>query len=131
MWEEDNHRAHTTDDTVDEHRLQRTLWHVYAHLVTQPSHKPFNPVHRILPQGKGGLEHDVQQEEEDGEAEILMRQHTIDEMGGLIGVFFRARLVAGFFKGTVDKAVLGIHDGRLGVAVGLFQHTGGSMVAHG
>ena len=50
-------------------------------------------------------------------------------MGGAIGILFGACLVAGFRQSTIDKAVFGVHDGRLGVVARFFLHTGRGLVA--
>ena len=48
-----------------------------------------------------------------------------------VDILLGTRLIACLLQRTIDKAVLGIHDGRLRVAGRLLQHTGSSMVAHG
>ena len=58
-----------------------------------------------------------------------MREHTVDEMGGLVSVFLRTCLELRLFQCTVDEAVLSIHDGRLGVVARLLLHTGRGLVA--
>ncbi len=77
------------------------------------------------------MEHDVEYEEEDGEAEVLMRQQTINPMCSLIGVLLVTGLVFGLLQGSVDETVLGVHDGCLGVAAGLFLYAGRCLIALG
>ena len=55
----------------------------------------------------------------------------VDDVGCLIGVLLRARLVACLLEGAVDKTVLRIHDGRLAVLARLLLDAGGGVVAMG
>ena len=89
-----------------------------------------NPVHGVLTEGEGGLEHDIEDEEEDGESEQLMRQHAVDGVGGAVGVLLRPCGEFRLLQGTVDEAVLGVHDGRLRVFASLLFHAGGGHVAN-
>ena len=50
-------------------------------------------------------------------------------MSGLVGILLVAGLEMCFRQRSVDESVLGIHDSRLGVAVGFFKDTGSSLVA--
>ena len=58
-----------------------------------------------------------------------MREDTIDEMGGAIGVFLGACFVFCFFQRTIDETVFCIHDGCLRVVACLFLHACRSLVA--
>ena len=58
-----------------------------------------------------------------------MRQHTVNQVRGAIGVFLRARLETSLFQCTVDETVLRVHDGSLGVIACLFLYTGRGFVA--
>ena len=53
----------------------------------------------------------------------------IYQMGRLIGILLGARLELGFLQCTMNKAILGIHDGSLRVVARLFLHTCRSLVA--
>ena len=88
-----------------------------------------DPVHRVLPDDERGGEHHQQDQEEDGEAEVLVREHLVDEVCRLVRVLLVARGEARLFQRTVDEAVLGIHDGRLAVAARLLFHACGGGVA--
>ena len=77
------------------------------------------------------MEHNKEDEEEDGEPEIAVGEDGVDTMGHAIGVLLRTSLIAGLLQGAVDEAVLGVHDGRLGVGGGLLKDTGGCAVADG
>ena len=129
LRQEDNDRAYTAYDTIYQHGLERTIGHRRTYLIAYPRYKFLNPVHGILAQRKGGFEHDVEHEEENGESEVFMREDAVDQMGGTIGVFFGARLVFSFFQRTMNKAVLGVHDSRLGIVARFFFYTGRSLVA--
>ena len=129
LWQEDDDAAHTAYDTVDEHRLQRTFGHRPANKVPQPVDTFFYPVHGVLSQYEGGLKHQEEQQEEDGESQILVREHTVYQVGRLVGVFLRASLELRLLQRTVDEAVLAIHDGRFRVGVRFLHHTGRGLVA--
>ena len=130
LRQEHNHRPHTANDAVDQHRAQRSLSHRRTYPVAQPPHACIYPVHRILTKGKRGLEHHKQYQEENGKTDVFVRQHIVYHVRIAVDVLFRTRPVAGLGQRTVDKAILGIHDGRLRVATGFFQHTVGGVIAH-
>ena len=85
--------------------------------LAKPSHTGINPVHRILAQHKGGLEHEKKYQEKDGEAYIFIGKHIIDEMRHTVCVFLVAFLKSGFTESTVNETVLGIHHSRFRVFV--------------
>ena len=58
-----------------------------------------------------------------------MREQPVNPVGGLVGVFFCSSLKLRFLQGTMDKTVLGIHDGSLRVIACLFLDTCGGFIA--
>ena len=52
-----------------------------------------------------------------------MREHSIYQMSGVIGVFLASGLISSLSEGTIDKTVFGIHDSCLRVVACLFLNT--------
>ena len=129
LRQEHDDASHTTDDTVHEHRPQGALAHRGAYPFAQPCHAGLYPVHGVLAEGEGRLEHHVENQEEDGEAQKTVRQQVVDAVCGVVGVRLRARPELCFGESTVDEAVFGIHDGCLGIYARLLQHTCCGIVA--
>ena len=68
-----------------------------------------------MAQSKSDLEHDVEQEEEDGETPVAMGDDRIEGVGEPIGIAGGTFLVVGFLQSSMNKTVFGIHEGRLTV----------------
>ena len=131
LWQEHDDRAHTADDTVDQHGTHGTFGQRSTDEVAKPCHAHFYPVHRVLAQHKRDVEHQEQQGKEYGEAQPAIRKHAVDEVCGAVGVFLRAGLETSLCQGTIDEAILRIHDGGFGIHQCLLQHAGSSLVASG
>ena len=129
LWQKDDDGPYSTYHTVHQHVLQRTVRHRAADKVAQPPHTCVYPVHGILSEDEGCLEHEEEDEEEDGESQVFVRQDVVYDVSGLVGILLVAGLEMCFRQRSVDESVLGIHDSRLGVAVGFFKDTGSSLVA--
>ena len=134
IGQEDDHGAHTADDTIGNEVLEYARGHVLPYELTYPAHEVVYPVHGILPDLEGGLEHEEQDEEEDGVAPVFVSDHGVDALGkGALGL--RALVgVVSLLEGAGDEAVLGVDDGRLAAllqlvlyALLLFAHHGGDL----
>ena len=123
LGQEDDDGAHATDDAVDDQRAQRSLGHQGEQSVAQPGDSRLYPVHGVLPQGERGLEHDEQDEEEEREAQVLVGQQTVYLVRTLIGVGLVALQELSLLQRPVDETILCIHDGCLGVGLGLFKQS--------
>ena len=130
LRQEDDDAAHTAYDAINEHRTQRTLAHCGTYPLTQPGYARLDPIHRILSESEGHLEHHIEDEKEDRESKILVGQQVIDTVSGAISVLLRAGAEFGFSQRSMNKAVLSIHDGRLGIHSRLFKHTRTGIIAH-
>ena len=87
----------------------------------EPRHGGLYPVHGILAEDEGGLEHEEEHEEEDGEAEVAVGEHSVEEVCGAVGVGLRAGGEGCLLECAVDEPVLGVHDGRLAVGACLLE----------
>ena len=94
LWEEHDHGAYTGNDAVNQHILERTVGYRGADGVAQPAEKGVDPVHRVLSEGEGDLKHQEEQEDKDGEPQPFVRDNSVYQMGGPIGVGLVAFLVA-------------------------------------
>ena len=121
--------AHAAYDAVDEHGLQRPVAHVTGNEIAQPFEAPLYPVHRVLAEGKRYLEHQEQQGKEDGESQPAVGDDAVEPMGGLVGVALLAYHVAGLVECAAHKAILGIHNRRLGIVARLLLYTAGRQHA--
>ena len=115
LRQENDDSSYTGYDTIDEHRLDRAWGERLPEPRTELGNAGFDPVHRILPQSKSDLEHDVEQEEEDGETPVAMGDDRIEGVGEPIGIAGGTLLVVGFLQSPMNKTVFGIHEGRLTV----------------
>ncbi len=129
LRQKDDDGSHASDDAVDQHSLQWTIIHRLAYPLTKPPYPCVYPVHGVLAEGKGHLEHQEKQEEEDRESQPAIGNECIQPMGGMIGIFLRTYPVASFLQGTAYKAVFGIHDGRFGISASLLLYTMYSHIA--
>ena len=75
------------------------------------------------------MKHDEEQQEENRESPVLVRQDGIYQVGCMISVLLRARLVAGLCQRSVDESVFCIHDGGLRVIARLLLHSHRGTVA--
>ncbi len=73
--------------------------------------------------GECCLEHDVEQEEEEREAEVFVGQQTVDDVCRLVGVGLVAHGESGLFQCSVDKSVFGIHDSRFAIFLHLLLNS--------
>ena len=90
--------------------------------MAQPTHCGINPIHGDLPQRERGREHHQKHEQEDGEAQHPMGHKFVEQVGGLIRVLHLSHAIFHLFQRPMNKAILGIHDGRLAIDSSLFQH---------
>ena len=52
----------------------------------------------------------------------------VDDMGGLIGVFLITCREVCFLQRTINKTILGIHDGCFAIITRLFLYTSGCRI---
>ena len=129
LRQEHDDSPHSADDAVYQHRAQRTVGHVAAHPFAQLFYPHLYPVHRVLSQHEGRLEHQEQDGEEDGESQPAVRQHAVYHMRHPVGVALMACRIVSLRQRTVYESVFRIHDSRFRVGIRLFIHTGGGLVA--
>ena len=129
VGQEYQHAAHSSDDAVHYQVLQHALRHgggpvhyqVLQHALRHGGghegpeflHQPFNPGHRVFSQAEGGLEDDVQQEDEYREGGPAVGDHGVYLVG--YGMFLsRVPRSVCLFEGALDEGVFGVYDGGLG-----------------
>ena len=129
LRQEDDDGSHTSDDTVDEHVFQRSFGHQRIQPVAQVSYARLYPVHGILAEREGGLEHEPHHGNEERNAHVAVGQDVVYEVSGLIDVFLRTRIVACLLQGTVNETIFRIHDGGFAVLVEMLMYVFGGLVA--
>ena len=66
--QEDNHASYAANDSVDNQVFQRTRTQEGLRSLCNKSHEPFDGLLRVFSQHKGTFEHDIQEDEENGES---------------------------------------------------------------
>ena len=76
-------------------------------------HQPLNPGHRVFAQAEGGLEDDVQQQDEYREGGPAVGDHGVYLVGnGMLFPYLSGSV--GLLEGALDEGVFGVYDGGLG-----------------
>ncbi len=114
VGQEDQDASGTGNEAVYHQVFQPAVRHDGPHTFAELAHQPFNPVHRILPQGECRLENHIQEKDENGEGQPAVRHQRIDLVGpGTARPLRDVRLVH-LGQGTLHKGIFGIDDGTLG-----------------
>ena len=113
--QEHNHTTHSGQNAVHQQVFQRSVAHVAADQVAQPTHSAVYPVHWVLSQSEGTEEREEHQGHEDGESQITVRHKGVNP-------FRQHPLVHGLlletlFQRPLHKSVFGICDGTLRVVL--------------
>ena len=111
VGQEDGDAAHAADDAVGQQVAQGALGHPGADEIAEPTEGSLDPVLRELAELKGGRKREPHEEDEDGEAEPLVRHDAVDAVGGAVHVVGAGGV--GFAEGAGDVAVFAVDDGGL------------------
>ena len=128
MRQENDYGPHTSQHTVNQHGLYRSVGHVLSDAFLQPGHTGFYPVLRIGTNVKGGGKHNDEHHYKYGKAHIFVRQDGIKIMCPFIGIGVVACSVLSLFQRSVYETVLRIHDGGFRIFVGFLLYPSGSVV---
>lgn len=109
VGQKDDNTAHAADDTVGDEVFERSVGHEFLHYSRQPCNAVFNPLHRVVADGKSSPEYKYHYGEEYGEAEPAVGGELVEHGRGTALL-----LVAGFIclgQGSGHEAIfLGCHD---------------------
>ena len=129
LWQEHDDRTYTTNNSVGNHSLERSVGHVAAYGSSYPSHGSLNPVHGILAERECCLEHQPYHGYEDRKAEVSVCDNPVYEVRHLVCVLVLARSIRGLAQGTMNETVFSIHYGRLAVLLHFLLHSFCSQVS--
>ena len=119
----------TADDSVDDQVFQRTGRHELVDPRAELFHQPFDPFLRIGPQDESRLEHNIKEDEEDGEAPETVGDDAVDRPRESLGV--GVGFGVGLLQRAGDEGVFGVGDSLFAVLPGHLLQAFRFPVAHG
>ena len=121
-----NHSSDSTNDTINHHILQRALGHVIPNQVTHHLDKPLDTHHRVLPNYKRTLEHQIHKKEENGISPNAMGHNGVEHLRCL----FLLQMIVGesFFQRSTDKTIFSICQSRFAIFIHCLLYTPGRFI---
>ena len=81
VGQEDEHAAHSCYYSVHKYILQPAILHEGSHEVPELADEPVDPVHRVVAQGEGRLEDQVEDDKEYRKGRPFVGDHRVDPFG--------------------------------------------------